>query len=159
MYLRCTADRIGVLHGTGAFDEPASHEQRAHSFRALDLTLVAALLMNFLIERARAATHGLERQRRRRVGGIGEPLGVVDRKREHARREIGAVDERQSFFERWLDFFRVETEELRQLRCRTQGRLSSRPGPTECRSYVKTPHAEQHDKEVRKRTEVTARAH
>ena len=141
--------RIRILHRARAFYQLRSCEQLANSRRTLNLPKLAARFMHFRIERARAAAHRFERHRCGGVRNACDSLRVVDSEGEHRGRKIRAVHQRQAFLETRQQLLGTEAENRRKLLRIAQRRIGRR---------VEASLSEQHDEEVRERTEIAARS-
>ena len=101
------------------------------------------------VERMHRPAQPVDRQRGGDVGGAREPLGAGDRQRRDRGRRLRAVDERQPFLRR-----RASTGDK-------PGGARARRAPAQQRRVVAdrgVPLADEHERQVRERREVAARA-
>ena len=125
VHLRRAAHAIGVLHaaavGMRAVDR-AVGDQRRQSRRRVPLAVERPAVVDARVERLGRAAQRLDRHGRGDVGGVGQPARVVGGERQHRRRRLRAVDERQAFLG-------LELHRLQGRRSRASRRRASPPSP------------------------------
>ena len=149
LHLRSAAQRVGVLHLAAELvrlvDAAAAQQPLDVRGRRL-LAGEGARVVDARLERMDRAAQRVDRQRRRDVGGARELLGRRERERQHSRRRLRPVDEREALLRSERDRCQPGTGE----RLRTGKRILI--------VVLDLALSDEHEREVRERREIPARA-